>query len=600
MNGSDIPITTGLDAKLHELEGAVRRQAERFAAVLEMGAQLSSARDVDALLSLSIERLTQMLGADAATLFMLDEGRGELWSRVLRGSALGEIRLSRTTGVAGHVVTTGRTLAIADAYQDPRFNSDVDRVSGFRTGSMIAAPLRHVSGRLLGVVEVLSHKTNAFSPEDVAVVESISTQIAGVLDNVLLLEQLKRQNEQLTRAQGELSQALAELDLLYDLEKATSSAERQDDLLDQILERSARALRSSAASILLSDDERGALYFRSARGDRSERLRSVALRPGQGIAGHVASSGKPLRVAKADECALYDPSVARELGVAIEAVLCVPIRVGEQVVGALELLNKPGGYDEADERLAILLAGQTGRAILLRRNREEEERRGRLAAIGQMLSGVMHDLRTPMTIISGYAQLMASEKDPQQRSEFARIIEKQFDQINGMTRETLAFARGERALLLRTVHLQKFLAEVEEYLRKDFERSRVTLTVESGYLGSARFDETKIKRLVYNLARNAAQAMPNGGRFVLSTAREGDQLVLRFADDGPGIPPEIAGKLFRSFVPAGKKDGTGLGLAIVKKIVDEHGGVVTCESAPGKGTTFVVRLPLEMGEAQAA
>jgi signal transduction histidine kinase len=590
----------GVDEKLQALEGAVRRQADRFAAVLEMGAQLSSARDIDALLQLSIERLTQMLAADAATLFMLDEARGELWSRVLRGSTLGEIRISRTTGVAGHVVTTGRTLALGDAYQDPRFHSDVDRASGFRTSSVIAAPLRHVSGRVLGVVEVLSHKVNAFTPEDVAVVEAISTQIAGVLDNVLLLEQLKRQNEQLTRAQGELSQALAELDLLYELEKATSSAERQDELLDQILERSARALRSNSASILLSDDERGSLYFRTARGDRSERLRSLSLRPGQGIAGQVAVTGKPMRVAKADECPFYDASVAQSLGVTIEAVLCVPILVGETVVGALELFNKPGGYDEADERLAILLAGQTGRAILLRRNREEEERRGRLAAIGQMLSGVMHDLRTPMTIISGYAQLMANEKDANQRADFARIIEKQFDQINGMTRETLAFARGERALLLRTVHLQKFLQEIEEYLRKDFERSRVTLTVEAGYIGSARFDETKIKRVVYNLARNAAQAMPNGGRFVLSTTRLTDQLVFRFADDGPGIPPEIAGKLFRSFVTAGKKDGTGLGLAIVKKIVDEHGGVVTCESAPGKGTTFEVRLPLEVSEGQKA
>jgi signal transduction histidine kinase len=457
-----------------------------------------------------------------------------------------------------------------------------------------------VSGRLLGVVEVLHRRVNAFTSEDVAVVEAIATQIAGVLDNVLLYDQLKRRNEQLTRAQGELSQALAELDLLYDIERATSTAERQDELLDLILDRTAKALRSSAASILLSDDEKGSLFFRSARGDRSERLKAIALRPGQGIAGQVAASGRPVRVQKASESPHYEPSIARELNVHIDALLCVPIRAGEQVVGALELLNKPGGYDDADERLATLLAGQTGRAILLRRTREEEERRGRLAAIGQMLSGVMHDLRTPMTIISGYAQLMASEPDELARAEYAQVIDKQFDQINAMTRETLAFARGERALLVRTVHLQRFLEEIEEYLRKDFERTGVQLEIDAGYTGAARLDENKIKRVVYNLARNAAQAMPTGGHFRIAVNREADSLVLRFSDDGPGIPQEIADKLFQSFVTAGKKDGTGLGLAIVKKIVDEHGGSIACESGPGQGTRFEVRLPIELPEDVAA
>jgi signal transduction histidine kinase len=116
--------------------------------------------------------------------------------------------------------------------------------------------------------------------------------------------------------------------------------------------------------------------------------------------------------------------------------------------------------------------------------------------------------------------------------------------------------------------------------------------VSTGYTGVARFDETKLRRAIFNLARNAIDAMPKGGRFLVSVEREGDELVFRAQDNGPGIPPEIADRLFESFVTSGKKHGTGLGLAIVRKIAQEHGGAVSCKTKPGKGTTFEIRIPL--------
>lgn len=587
------PSFQGLSEKLNELEHAVSRQAERFQAVLEIGAEISSAKQLDDLLRLVMDRLTALLGAEASTLFMLDRDKKELWSRVLKGSSLKEIRVPLDSGIVGSVVQSGKPLLIADAYADIRFNPEIDRVSGFRTRSICAAPLRHVSGRVLGVVEVLDRKVNAFSPEDLALVEAVGTQIAAVLENVLLYEELRRQNEQLTHAKYELSQRVEELDLLLEVEKAVSATETESDLLEQILAKVCAVLEAGAGSILLLEDEEdgGALYFRSARGARSESLVALALKPGQGIAGRVAETGKPIRVLQAEDSDYYDRSIAKKLNLTIGAVLAVPIPGRDGPLGALELLNKKGGFTEADERAATLLAVQMGRAIGLRIKREEEARGERLASIGQMLSGVLHDLRTPMTIISGYASLMASEEDGKEREGIAQVIEKQVEQINAMTRETLAFARGEQEILLRKVYLQNFVAEVEEYLRKDFERTQVELRVQPNYTGAVRVDENKLKRVVYNIARNAVQAMPQGGRFTFSVDRDGDDLLLRFVDNGPGIPAEIQDKLFGSFVTAGKKNGTGLGLAIVKKIAEEHGGSVSFKSKPGKGTTFEVRVP---------
>lgn len=581
----------GRSDRVSELEVALKRQAERLRAVLEVGTAISSARDVDQLLGLVMDRLTALLGADASSLFMLDPEKQELWSRVVRGSSLKEIRLPMHSGIAGQAVSQGQSLLVPDAYADPGFNPEIDRLSGFRTRSIIAAPLRHVSGRILGVVEVLHREANAFGPEERALVEAVASQIAAVLDNVLLLEQLRAQNEKLLRTGEELSLAVKDLDLLYEMEKAVSSAQQQADLLDHILAKATSAVGAGAGSILLVNEDRHELYFKCVRGQQSEALVSMSLKSGQGIAGHVAATGETVRVGHAEDCPRFDRTIAQRLGVAAGSVLCVPIAGEDRVLGALELLNKPGGFFEADERLATLLAGQTARAILLQGTREEGERKTRLATVGQMLSGVLHDLRTPMTIISGYVELMAEEQGREERKSYSGVVQKQLDHVSAMTRETLAFARGEQELFLRKIYLQAFAKEVEDYLRRDFDRTGVELEVLPRYTGTARVDENKLRRVVYNIARNAVQAMPEGGKFVFSVDREGEDLVLRFQDSGPGIPPEIAGKVFQSFVSAGKRDGTGLGLAIVKKIVEEHAGTVAFQSKPGQGTTFEVRLP---------
>src|SRR3712207_3240885 len=120
---------------------------------------------------------------------MLDAERGELWSRVLRGSTLKEIRFPARSGIAGHVVRTGESVSLPDAYEDRRFNPDIDRQSGFRTRSLLASPLLHVSGRVLGVVEVLHRRTDAFDKDDLALVDAVARQVAAVLDNLVLREQ---------------------------------------------------------------------------------------------------------------------------------------------------------------------------------------------------------------------------------------------------------------------------------------------------------------------------------------------------------------------------------------------------------------------------
>jgi signal transduction histidine kinase len=190
---------------------------------------------------------------------------------------------------------------------------------------------------------------------------------------------------------------------------------------------------------------------------------------------------------------------------------------------------------------------------------------------------------------------MEGEMDQVERRHGKDMILKQFDVINSMTGEVLAFVRGERSLLLRRVHLNAFLDEIEAFVRKDLEGAGIRIEVVRGFEGSIRLDENKMKRVIFNLVRNAAQAMPEGGRLTLGSQLEGSCWVFRCGDTGRGIPPEIGGRVFEEFVTHGKAGGTGLGLALSKRIVEEHGGTIDFESEPGKGTTFTVRLPMQPG-----
>jgi signal transduction histidine kinase len=264
-------------------------------------------------------------------------------------------------------------------------------------------------------------------------------------------------------------------------------------------------------------------------------------------------------------------------------------------MGAVALYNKRGGrpFNEEDRKLLELVTANASTAIRLHLSHEVREREERLTTIGRLLSSVIHDLKTPLTVISGYVQIMQSSSEPGERARYAELILGQFDLIGAMQREVLEFARGEKSILIRKVYLQKFFDGVRDQLEGELSRRGVELVVDVQERGTARFDEGKILRVVHNLAQNAAEAMgARGGKFVIKVTRDkGDgALVVNFSDTGPGIPREIEHRLFQSFVTSGKRGGTGLGLAIVKKIAEEHGGTISVHST-NRGATFRLKLP---------
>jgi signal transduction histidine kinase len=141
------------------------------------------------------------------------------------------------------------------------------------------------------------------------------------------------------------------------------------------------------------------------------------------------------------------------------------------------------------------------------------------------------------------------------------------------------------------VYLKKFFSEITRQLEQEVQGRPVELEVRADPKIVARFDEGRVARAIFNLSRNAIEAMQaRGGRLTLTAGMEGHDLLIVVSDTGPGIPREIEGRLFQSFVTAGKQGGTGLGLAIVKKIVEEHGGTISVSSTSA-GARFEMRFP---------
>lgn len=589
---------------LRELEHRLRTEQKKAALVRDIWRAMSSGLQLDQLLTLIMDKVTLLMEADRSTLYLLSDDGETLWSKVLQGDDFSEIRLKVGEGIAGWVAQLGKIVNIPDAYTDGRFQPAVDTRSGYRTRSILCAPMRNSKGDIVGVLQVLNKKDGGpFTSDDEELLVALATQAAMSIENSKLYHSVVAKNVELVEARDKLQQRTNELNLLYEIEKLMSADLDLDELLRQILLQAMDTLGAEAGSIALREPESTELVFRTLAGPGAEQIEHRTIAVGTGIIGWVVAHDQPLIVNEPAADTRHAASFAGELGLRPRNLVCVPLR-GDEVLGGIQLLDKQRrgdeevgapGFDEEDLKLLVLIASQAAKAIGLARSRSARSKQERLASIGRMLASVLHDLKTPMTIISGYAQLMAQIEDAAQRENYVEQILRQFDLMSGMTREVLAFAKGESEVLVRRIYLHKFLNELMTQLNHGLAGRGINLELDARYRDVAFFDEQKMLRLMHNLARNAADAMPGGGTFRLTVRAEGSELVFDVEDDGPGIPAELEGRLFELFSSA-KKGGTGLGLAIVKKIVDEHNGHIGYESRPGEGTRFTIRLPLQRAD----
>jgi two-component system, NtrC family, sensor kinase len=228
--------------------------------------------------------------------------------------------------------------------------------------------------------------------------------------------------------------------------------------------------------------------------------------------------------------------------------------------------------------------------------RDDLHNANRLATIGELAAGIVHDLATPLSVISGHAGMIArGELRGDDAQESARIIVEQSDRISKLVKELLQLARRKPGLK-EPMSLIELVMEAVTYAEPVARKLDVEILVDPPSSDLVvPLDAVAVQQVVINLIINGAQAMRDrGGVLRISFAEESDMAVVHVDDQGEGIPPENLDKIFKPFFTT-KADsgGAGIGLAVSSQIVQGHGGAITVESTPGEGSRFSIHLPLE-------
>jgi signal transduction histidine kinase len=252
---------------------------------------------------------------------------------------------------------------------------------------------------------------------------------------------------------------------------------------------------------------------------------------------------------------------------------------------------------EARERVA---AETSTRIATIEQLRHAE----RLATVGQLASGIAHELGTPLNVVWARAKMIASLDPSTEVAGNARIIAEQSQQMTRIIRQLLDFARP-RTPQKAEVDLWQVVRQTMGLLHPLAEKNRVSFVLpQAAPPVPARVDAQLMQQVLSNLAINGIQAMPGGGKLAFSIERErlrppadhggpeAEYIALRVRDEGVGMGEETLRRLFEPyFTTKGVGEGTGLGLSVSRGMVREHGGWIAVESTPGKGSCFSVYLP---------
>lgn len=230
---------------------------------------------------------------------------------------------------------------------------------------------------------------------------------------------------------------------------------------------------------------------------------------------------------------------------------------------------------------------------------EQVHRSERLAALGEMAAGLAHEIRNPLGIIRSATELLDSQTEEENhgRGELARSVIEEVERLNTVVSDFLNFARPLTPKM-ETVNLTHLVSGVLALIEPEAEQRgvKVVLNQQDESLQYIEGDETMLHRAMLNLCKNALEAMDRGGTLTVelraSDPSGSPSMIVKVHDTGPEIPAEIQSKIFNPFFTT-KDEGTGLGLALVHQIIYSHGGSVSFSSEAGKGTSFLVSLPLK-------
>ncbi len=531
-------IQTALDRAYYRDRYDYRRALVGFAR------DLNSDLDLERLSARLVERVTETLTLERMALLITPGTGAPEWVPVHAvGFRQPSLRLEQASGIGGRV-GAGHAVILEDPFNVRRFSND--EVGSWRDQG-VHAFVPCVSSQATIAVMALGPKTNGepLNSEDLSLLTAVAGQVATALENGRLYHQLRTKADELDRLREFSENIIASLNDGLLVVGLNDRIVRWNPALEQLYGVSGSAAVGRSIDTLF--DESFLEVLKQARQE-------------QGDSG--ALYRIPLRSRHAESRNLL-------LNVAI-----APLRTPDGgVAGAIVIFEDTTARVKLEEQLQIS---------------------DKMASLGLLAAGVAHEVNTPLTGISSYAQMLlegADESDP--RTQILQKIERQTFRaakiVNGLLNLSRPASVDAGLVDLHAV-VNDVLSLMEHQLKGSSIQLRKDLAADDARVNGI---EHKLQQVFLNLFLNARDAMPKGGWLSVTTRVDAGSVEVEVADTGSGIPAELLARIYDPFFttkPIGQ--GTGLGLSITYGIVQEHNGTIDCDSRPGQGTRFILRLPL--------
>jgi signal transduction histidine kinase len=431
-----------------------------------------------------------------------------------------------------------------------------------------------------------------------------------------------------------LEDLVFKLGTLNEMVELAARIPRIQDLLGLVLQSTMRAVRATVGSIMILDKDRTVLRLAASRGIPDEVVPAVEVKVGEGVAGKVVEMGEPVLV---DDIAA-DPrfNKANDPQYGSGSFICMPIRVGDRVIGVINMAKKRDsalpeslrtqpfgstdlhflnalmtyiGYAVDNSRLleeAQLSASQLQGVIDDLKSTQAQLVRGEtLRAMGQLSSGMAHHLNNLFAVILGRVELLMGKVEEEGVRRSLEIIQRTAQDGAEVVRRVQRFSRVQPVSDAVAVDLNQLVQEVVELTQPRWQDeaqlrgSRIELAVETGIVGSAAGEPAPLREVLMNLLLNAADAITQAGRITLRTWAKDDRVYCSVTDTGGGMPEEVRRRALEPFFTTKGPKATGLGLSVAYGTVQRYGGTLSVESVEGQGTTVEVSLPIASGAAAA-
>ncbi len=547
-------------------------------------------------------------------------------------------------GIIEDVKRTRGPIIIKNALTDPR-------CEGFAPDFTTAlfAPIVYESS-VIGVVGLIDKESNlfisdkSFSEDDLRVLMSLSTQLANIIENAIIV----REKERLLTEKETQSW---ELGILYDVSNAMMKTMKLDNLLHKILtavtvssgmgfNRAGLFLVNERMNTLqgmlgigpdsaedatriwheLEKEEKSFNQWLSNDTDKKhdgkskfgEAIKSIriSLDEEEDTVIKAINNRRPVICSNTSECCENSKYLAK---LNSEVYAAIPLLAKDKIIGAIFVDNiiTKAPITEESLHFLTLFANQAGLAIenstlysnLKKTNTELKEMQGKLlhneklAALGEMAADVAHEIRNPLMSIGGFSRRLGKRfEDGTKEKEYTNIITKDVSRLEKILNEILSFSKDERVDNFNMNNINDIVNETLIMFDNEFLANNITVkTALMPDLPHAECDYHQVKQVLVNLVNNSCQAMLNGGTLEINTRksllRNEESVVIEVSDTGGGVNNDVIHNIFNPFFTT-KDGGTGLGLAITHRLIANHSGSIEVDNNPGIGVTFIINLPI--------